>query len=189
MKQLRYLNAAALICLVSTSLWLPSAWGGEGHDHGESPAAAAPPASPIVIAVSESFELVGRLKEDELSMLVDRHISNEPVLAAELTVESGGRSFPASFHDEHGDYTVNDPALLSNLHQPGSKPLTFSLVVGDEKELLTGELDIHEEHIESSESTSHWLIYVLGAGGGLALLTVLMLRLRGARTAQIGGAV
>jgi len=167
-----------------------AAQAGEGHDHGEAPAAAAGKSLPVVTAVSESFELVGRLHHDELSILIDRAATTEPVLNATLTIDVDGRSIVAPFHADHGDYSLSDPAALAKLHQVGSKPLTFTLVAGNDSDLLTGELDVHDEQPGVADHRHGWKEYALWAGAGLAglaLLSLLVRRIRASRNPRLGG--
>lgn len=166
-------------------------WAGEGHDHGEGPAAQAGKSLPVVTAVSESFELVGRLHRDELSILIDRASTTEPVLNASLTIDVDGRSIAAPFHADHGDYSLSDPAALAKLHQVGSKPLTFTLVAGNDSDLLTGELDVHDEDPAVAGRLLGWKENALWAGAalaGLALLSLLVRRIRASRNPHLGGA-
>lgn len=164
---------------------------GEGHDHGEA-AVVAGPALPSVSAVSETFELVGRLYPSEMSILIDRAASNEPVLNGKLTVDLDGRSAVAAFHSDHGDYSLTDAEILKKLREPGVKTMTFTLIAGAESDLLGGELDMHEEvHVETTTYTHDWKEYALWAGavsGGVLLLAALLHRLRASRNPHFGGA-
>lgn len=176
-----------LAALLAASL---PAHAGDGHDHGEAPAAATGVVLPAVTAVSEGFELVGRLGGGELSILIDRIDSNEPVLGARLSVELDGRTVEAPFHADHGDYSMTDASLLALLEKPGVKALTFTLISGDESDLLTGEMDIHDEPAAAGH-VANWRDYALqGAAVALAiLLAVVGLRRFGAaRNARQGGA-
>jgi hypothetical protein len=179
---------AALLLAAS----IPAAAGDDhGHDHGNALAAEAGNPLPVVIAVSESFELVGRLGHDELSILIDRSTTTEPVLNAELTVELDGRSAVAPFHADHGDYSLTDAEMLSKLRLVGSKALVFTLVAGAESDLLTGELDVHDEAPTADVHRHGWQEYatwIVSALAGLALLTLLLRRLRAARMQHTGGA-
>lgn len=181
------LSTLCAAILIAGSL---AAQAGEGHDHGEAPAAAAGKSLPVVTAVSESFELVGRLHHDELSILIDRAATTEPVLNATLTIDVDGRSIVAPFHADHGDYSLSDPAALAKLHQVGSKPLTFTLVAANDSDLLTGELDVHDEQPGVAEHLHGWKEYALWAGAGLAglaLLSLLVRRIRASRNPRLGG--
>jgi hypothetical protein len=180
--------------LISTVLLIAVAlptWAGEGHGHGEGPAAEAGKPSPSVTAVSESFELVGRLHHDELSILIDRASTTEPVLNASLNVEVDGRSATAPFHADQGDYSLTDPELLAKLHKVGSKSLVFTLVTGSDSDLLSGELDVHDEALAASGALRSWKDYAAWTGlmlAGLVVLTFLFRRLQASRKPRLGGA-
>jgi hypothetical protein len=108
-----------------------------------SPAALAletPMQTPVVIADSESFELVGRLEAEGFVIFVDRAASNAPVLNAVLEVEQAGQKAIARFRPESGDYLIADANWLKALRQPGDFPLAFTLQAGDEADLLAADL-------------------------------------------------
>lgn len=125
------------------------AHGGDEHkDHAHAaPSTVLETASavPTLRAESEQFELVARLYEDELGIYIDRWSSNVPLLNAEVEVEVNGRKAVAKFHEDHGDYAINDPEVLKSLHVAGEHSLLFTIVAGKESDLLTGELHVHEE--------------------------------------------
>jgi len=73
-----------------------------GHVHSD--------AGPRIETFTESFELVGHLQDGELSMLIDRYESNEPVLNGRLEVEFNGMKAAARFHADHGDSSVTRSA-------------------------------------------------------------------------------
>lgn len=127
------------------------AHGGEEHkDHAHAaPSTVLETASavPTLRAESEQFELVARLYEDELGIYIDRWVSNVPLLHAEVEVEVNGRKAVAKFHEDHGDYAVNDLEILKALHAPGEHSLMFTIVAGTESDLLTGEL-----HVEKADA-------------------------------------
>jgi hypothetical protein len=132
--------ALLLSYLFSVALAAPGAHGPSGEHLDQSGAAVASTKLPRVEAKSESFELVGTLYDSELSILVDRYETNEPVFGASLEVESGGIKAVAKFHADHGDYAADDPKLLELLAKPGEHALVFTLVAGKESDLLDGTL-------------------------------------------------
>jgi hypothetical protein len=105
---------------------------------------------PRIETFTELFELVGRLEKDELSVLVDRYQSNEPVLNGQLEVEFNGVKAKATFHKDNGDYSFDDANLLKLLSKPGAHALLFTLTVGNESDLLEGTLNV----IEAANSTT-----------------------------------
>jgi len=117
----------------------PGAHGPNG-EHLDAPAAALSggAAVPRVEARSEAFEIVARLEGGALSIFVDRYATNEPVLGAELEVESGPLKQKATFRADQGDYAVSDPAMLAALSAPGSRPVVFTVTAGKDADLLEG---------------------------------------------------
>jgi hypothetical protein len=130
--------AAQLVALAAFAG--PGAHGPNG-EHLDGPPAAAPVgALPRVEAKSEDFELVATLSASELSIYVDRYVSNEPVLKAAIEVESAGLKAVAKFHADHGDYSLTDAAMLKLLATPGQHALVFTVTADDEADLLEGTL-------------------------------------------------
>jgi hypothetical protein len=140
----RHLVAAALSALLLVSpapaLAGPGAHGPNGEHLDATATTGAASALPRVEARSEMFELVATLHAGELSVMIDRYESNEPVLGATLEVESGGTKAKATFHPDQGDYAIDDPHLLALLRSPGEHGLVFTLVAGKDSDLLDGTL-------------------------------------------------
>ena len=142
---LQWLACAALaflLILTSAGAWASPGAHGPNGEHLDSPAATAGSAStaPRMEARSESFELVAHLWGDELSMLINRFETSEPVLQATVEVESGTAKAVAKFHEDMGDYAVDDPAFLKVLKAPGAHPLIVTILAGTESDLLEGTL-------------------------------------------------
>ena len=125
---------------------------------------------PVVVAESESFEVVGRLDTEGFTFFVDRAASNAPVLNATLEVEQGGQKAKARFRNESGDYLIDDAAWLQPLRQPGEYALAFTLVAGEEADLLSANF------IVSGPSTAAIALPVSGGwAAGISGLTLLLL--------------
>lgn len=134
-----FLAGAALLAL-APALAGPGAHGPNG-EHLDGPSAPAPAgALPRLEAKSEAFELVATLSATELSIYIDRYVTNEPLLKATVEVETDGLKAFAKMHADHGDYTMADPAMLKRLATPGSHALVFTVTAGDEADLLEGTL-------------------------------------------------
>jgi hypothetical protein len=132
--------ALLLSALSSHAVGGPGAHGPNG-EHLDAPSTAVMrPALPRVEAHTEAFELVAELRANELSIVIDRYETNEPVLGARLEVESGGLKAVAEFRGDAGDYAVTDAALLKALATPGEHALVFTLVAGNDSDLLDGTL-------------------------------------------------
>lgn len=141
---LYFLRATALSALLMAStapaLAGPGAHGPNGeHLDGPTPTRLVS-ALPRVAAHTDAFELVAELRKDELVILVDRYASNEPVLGATLEVESGAHKAVAAFRAEQGDYAVTDTRMIAALAAPGEHGLVFTLLAGQDSDLLDGTL-------------------------------------------------
>lgn len=170
---------AALAC--SLALAAPGAHGPGGEHLDEAARPTAATAQPRILTKSELFELVAELKASELSILVDRFESNEPVLNAKLEVASGGVEAAAAYRADAGDYVVADAALLQALRTPGEHAVVFTLVAGKDSDLLDGTLVVaggpaagDHGHAHDSESLhGHALERAAWIGAGLLALGLL----------------
>lgn len=121
----------------------PGAHGPDGeHLDGSAASATAGNAAPRFEAKTELFELVGRLGGGELSILIDRFATNEPLLKAKVEIESGPLKAAASFHDDIGDYAVDDPGMLALLAKPGEHAIVVTVIAGEETDLIDGVLRV-----------------------------------------------
>ncbi len=158
--------------LLAALLGLPLfAWSHGDEPHGDKPAAAVGGnGTPRVEAHSDLFELVGRLEDQGLSLLIDRYDSNAPVLGAKVTLESGGIEAAATFRAETGDYLVSDERLLALLRQGEEHALVFTVIGGDDSDLLDGSLRRPAMVVPPEHATGRPWGRLLGA---LALLIAL----------------
>lgn len=169
--------AASLLALTPPPILAGPGAHGPNGEHLDAPAASAmQPASPRIEAASDTFELVGSLAGGELSLWLDRFASNEPVLQAQVEVESGGLKAVARFHPDLGDYVVDDPALLKKLSEPGEHALVISIVAGQDSDLLDAVLRVALPAQHSHDSP--WLTWSLVGAAHVALLVLAGLGLR-----------
>ncbi len=137
---------------------------GPGHDHGTEAAEAtvAAPASPRFEAVSDRFEVVGRLDGENLRLWVDDWATNAPIENASVNVTIGPRKALAKA-EANGTYVLPFPEHDT----PGTYPVTISLRGEGEPALLGGSLVIDEKtfHAHSEEGLPLGLMF-----GGAALL-------------------
>lgn len=151
-----------------------------GHDHGDEPATASGPALPRFAAVSETFELVGVLDGNRLTLYLDRFADNSPVPDAELELEIGGVKVPVQAHGE-GEYD----AMLVTRPGPGVVPVMVSVQAGNESDLLAGELDLHAEAtVEADEHSHGWQEYATWAGAAAIALALVAWMTRKVRTSR-----
>lgn len=127
-----------LLAACASSVAAPGAHGPNG-EHLDGPAIGqAGPGRPRIEARSELFELVAELEKGVLTILVDRYETNEPVLGAKVSVESGALKATAAFRVEQGDYVVSDAALVKSLATAGQHAVVFTVEAGDDADLLDG---------------------------------------------------
>lgn len=167
MTSLKAAAGLALALFLSTAVAAPGAHGPNG-EHLDAPAGAASgSAAPRIEAKSEAFELVGQLQGGELSILINRFETNEPVLNASVEVESGNQKAKAPFHADHGDYAVADAAFMNVLSKPGSHPLVITVTAGNDADLLEGALNVPEQAHDRDHDGFGWRAWTLAGLAGL----------------------
>ncbi len=141
-------------------------------------------------ANSDIFELVGTLSGGELSIFIDRFVTNEPLLQAQVEVESGALKAQAKFRAEIGDYKIDDPAMLQKLSTPGEHPLVITVIAGKDSDLLDAVLRVPATLV-ADDHHFHWEWWALGALAALVLLGIAVTRLRNKRQRRfsLGGQV
>lgn len=164
--------AAGLLALPAVAA--PGAHGPNG-EHLDAPAtsAAGGKASPRIEAKSELFEIVGTLAGGELSLLIDRFATNEPLLKATVEVESGGLKAKAKFHADIGDFSVDDAALLKKLSTPGEHAVVITVLAGQDSDLLDGVLRVTQPVGDTAHGHAHGTPWGRWALGGAAVAVVL----------------
>ncbi len=138
---------------------------------------------PVVVAESESFEIVGRWYEDGLRLYVDAAPDNTPVLAAQLTVEAQGEEIVAAYDAAAGLYRIDDAAWLARLRPAGAHPLAFTVLTDETADVLAGDLVVGSVGSPgvAAAGDAHgvrWLVLLAGVG---ALVVTLAWRRRGKR--------
>lgn len=130
---------ATTICTLFTvallAVHLPAS-ADEGHAHGEALSQTSAPPQPRFTAHSDLFEAVGVLDAQAFSVLIDHYETNAPVLDAQVEIESGSLKLSLVFDAERAGYST--PA--EPFKQPGTYPITLTVIAGDQTDLLTGEL-------------------------------------------------
>jgi hypothetical protein len=160
---------------------------GPGHDHDHGPAAASGLALPRFTAESDLFELVGVLNGKQLTLYLDRFADNAPVPDAQIELDLAGVRVMVAQHGE-AEYQV----MLAEPPAPGLLPITATVSVGNDTDLLAGELDLHAGG-EGGETAParRWrtlAVWTVAGSSGLALLFLLARRLVSMRRPRIGGA-
>jgi hypothetical protein len=169
--------------LAAATLIATPSWAGDGHDHGEAPAAVAGPAAPRFTAVSELFELVGIVEGKRLTLYLDRSADNSPVKGAKLELEVGGAKV-ALEEREAGEFH----GTLAEEPKPGVIAVTATVTAGNDADILAGDLDVHEEAHADEVMASGWRTYALWGGvAAVAAVAVAWARRRSQPRARVGG--
>ncbi|KFC76190.1 hypothetical protein [Massilia sp. LC238] len=174
-----YLFFAAMLA-VTSAFASPGAHGPNGeHLDGQANSTGASATVPRIETFTEAFELLGHLSGGELSIMIDRYETNEPVLNGVLEVQYKDLKAKAKFHADLGDYAVDDPKFLAAISKPGTHALLFTLVAGEESDLLEGTLTVAEEADDHGHEhgTSRWLLAAIAAAI-LAAAAVFVVRRR-----------
>lgn len=175
-----------LLCWLALALPAHAAPGAHGPngEHLDASSAVAVGGAPRLETFTEDFELVGQLSGGELSVLIDRYDSNEPVLGGRLEVQLRDIKAQARFHADIGDYAFDDPKLLQALAKPGKHQLLFTFVAGDASDLLEGTLVVPQPAPHAATGLPRWAYWAAGAVLLLLLLVpgARMLRRRSSRT-------
>lgn len=146
------------------------------EDHSEPhPAATAPMAAqgPRTEAQTDAFELVATLEQDRLVLHIDRFDTNEPVVGAQVEVDTGTVQAKAT-QSSPGVYWV----AQGTLGQPGKHPLTITIETEDTADLLTATLEVPTAPAPTTSGpiSEPWMAW--GLGGTLLLSGAGLLALR-----------
>jgi len=168
----------ALAVVLTT--FFSSVWAGEGHDHGEAPAAATGIAAPRLTSHSDLFELVGMVEGNEMKIYLDRFATNEPVTDAKIEVEIGNIKGIAAAQAD-GSYIFKNDVFT----KPGDLSVSFTVIAGKDADLLAGDLKIDgpiDDHAHD-EAAKPWLRWAAYAGSALLLAAIVFVAMRRRRRA------
>lgn len=152
----------AALTLLGASLAV-QAHGDEPHGDEPHPVGVAAVTGPRFEAATEAFELVGRLEAGTLTLFINRFENSEPVLQAEVELESGELKARATYQEAQGSYVVSEPQFVQALSRPGIHPLVVTVASGDEADLLEATLNIDAAGHENKNPSSSWPIGLAGA--------------------------
>ena len=171
---------ASLLALMPLPTWAGPGAHGPNGEHLDAPTtgqANAMQASLQIEATSDLFELVATLTGGTLSIFIDRFASNEPVLQAQVEVESGGLKAQAKFQADVGHYAIDDPAMLQKLSARGEHPLVITVLAGKDSDLLDAVLRVPAA-LAVDDHHFHWEWWALGALATLVLVGMSVARQR-----------
>jgi hypothetical protein len=177
---------ATLIGLMPALTWAGPGAHGPNGEHLDSPKTDNPMQAGFRFeANSEILELVGTFADGELSIFIDRFATNQPLLQAQVEVESGALKAQAKFRAEIGDYKIEDSAMLQKFSTPGEHPLVITVIAGNDSDLLDTVLRVPASLAED-EHHFHWKWWGLGAFAALVMLGIAVARQR-QRRSSLGG--
>ena len=188
-KSIEAILTASLLAVMPVLVWAGPGAHGPNGEHLDSPKTDNPMLAGLRVETnSDVFELVGTLVGGELSIFIDRFVTNEPLLQAQVEVESGALKAQAKFRAEIGDYKIDDPAMLQKLSTPGEHPLVITVIAGKDSDLLDAVLRVPVS-LAVDDHHFHWEWWALGAFAALVLLGIAVARLRNQRQSRfsLGG--
>lgn len=175
-KVLTLAAATALAMCLATLLTTP-ALAGPGHDHGPEPTATSA-AVPRVQAHSDVFELVGIVERGAMTIYLDRYQGNEPIAQATIEIEATRAGTPPVVLKGLANATPEGTFVWKapELEKPGDWVIAFTLKVGEDLDLLSGDLRLAATaEAEGSHGVIDELLHSAWAkvAGALAALAVL----------------
>jgi hypothetical protein len=141
--------------------------------------AATPAPEPTFESSSESFELTGRIQGPQMTLILDRWASNEPVTDAKIDIEVDGRTIVASAQAD-GSYTLD----ASGFAKPAIYPLTISITAGNESDLLVAELKVEAPAETTLSSMAGSRIATIALLVGLLVLAAAVILKRHRQTGE-----
>ena len=154
MKSIKY-KAYGLILLVLSAV----SWAHGDEDHGDKTAVPIQQGQlPSAESHSEQFGLLAQLNGAQLTVYLDRRRDNSPIANAQIEVESG--AFKAQLKPVSAGIYQADAGVLA---QQGEHLLAFTIVAGDESDLLDATLKVaapavgDADHAEPALKLWQWL--------------------------------
>lgn len=163
--------ARSIVLILFCFLLLSAALAGPGHDHGDgghgSKTAEPTKSIPRLESVGSDVELVATAQGHTLTIYLDRLATNEPVDGA--TIEVAGADIDAAMAKSLGEGTYKLEAEWVDV--PGTKALTFTVMFGDQADLLNGTLEIETASREQTNQSFSWST-ILASPAVWSLLTI-----------------
>jgi hypothetical protein len=149
-----------LAAVLALAFWPPQAPGHEGHSHDAPAAAIGFSAQPRAEAVSDQLELVAVARGGELIVHVDRFATNEPVLDAQIQVETPDGSIELRAHPD-GSYVAAAPWSA----RPGRYDLLFTVSESSTADVLPLTLEVPPADASEGRESGRSLIGMAFASG------------------------
>jgi len=131
----------------------PSSYAGPGHDHGdEKPNQQQAQTSPRFYAESDLYELVGVIRDGQITLYLDRYATNEAVKGANLEVEIDGVKMAVKPHGD-GEYLIE----LKNKIKDQPTPISITINDGGKLDVLVSTIDLSQFENSSVMNWKAWL--------------------------------
>jgi len=139
------------LLLVASAAWAATAYTHEGHEHAPPTRGAATSDLPRLTLESEAYELVAVLKDDRLTIYLDRFKDNTPVTDAKITVMVEGESVMAEPASD-GTYVLASKLFSGR----DTVELVFDLRAPGGDDLLIGRLSLATSPLGERDPGSRW---------------------------------
>ncbi len=143
---------------------------GPGHDHGEAAPTTGVSSLPRFSVVSDMFELVGVVDGKKVTLFLDRAQTNEAIRQAKIDLVLGGTKLQVNPNAD-GEFVGELAAPL----KAGVISVIASLTVGQESDLLAGELDLHPNNHAVDTALSKFSRRHIAAAIAVSLVLITLL--------------
>ena len=131
----------------------PTSYAGPGHDHGDvKPNQQQAQTLPRFYAESDLYELVGVIRDKQITLYLDRYATNEAVKGANLEVEIDGVKMAVKPHGD-GEYLIE----LKDKIKDQPTPISVTINDGGVNDILVSTIDLSQFENSSVMNWKTWL--------------------------------
>ena len=148
-----YTHYLVQLIAVLTLAISPISYAGPGHDHGdEKPNQQQAQTLPRFYAESDLYELVGVIRDKQITLYLDRYATNEAVKGANLEVEIDGVKMAVKPHGD-GEYLIE----LKDKIKDQPTPIGVTINDGGVNDILVSTIDLSQFENSSVMNWKTWL--------------------------------
>ena len=148
-----YTHYLVQLIAVLTLAISPISYAGPGHDHGdEKPNQQQAQTLPRFYAESDLYELVGVIRDKQITLYLDRYATNEAVKGANLEVEIDGVKMAVKPHGD-GEYLIE----LKDKIKDQPTPISITINDGGVNDILVSTIDLSQFENSSVMNWKTWL--------------------------------
>ena len=148
-----YTHYLVQLIAVLTLAISPTSYSGPGHDHGdEKPNQQQAKTLPRFYAESDLYELVGVIRDKQITLYLDRYATNEAVKGANLEVEIDGVKMAVKPHGD-GEYLIE----LKDKIKDQPTPISVTINDGGVNDILVSTIDLSQFENSSVMNWKTWL--------------------------------